>query len=104
MRTLQELRRKKGLTAFQLDEAAGVGKGFTTRIECGRTSPDRIPIGSAHKVAIVLGISLDEFYNIACNAEPNHQKGSPLMVPGQPRQIGGDSWKNRRSADDETTG
>ncbi len=38
MRTLQELRKAKGLTAYQLDEAAGTGKGFTTRLECGVTN------------------------------------------------------------------
>ncbi len=38
MRTLQELRKAKRLTAYQLDEAAGTGKGFTTRLECGVTN------------------------------------------------------------------
>lgn len=95
MRTLQELRKAKGLTAHQLDEAAGTGKGFTTRLECGATNPDNVTIGNAHKVSVILGISLDEFYNITVNAEPNHQKGNPLMVKGQPRKIGGNRWKNR---------
>ena len=42
MRTLQELRKAKGLIAYQLDEAAGTGKGFTTRLECGVTNPDSL--------------------------------------------------------------
>lgn len=94
MRTLKELRTKKGLTAFALDEAAGTCRGFTTRIESGRVNPDNVTIGNAHKIAVVLGISLDEFYNITKNTEPNHQKGSPLMVKGEPRKIGGNRWKN----------
>jgi len=95
MRTLQELRKAKGLTAYQLEDAAGVGRLFVARLESGQTNPENIRIGSAHKIAVVLGISLDEFYNITKNAEPNHQKGSPLMVKGEPRKIGGNRWKNR---------
>lgn len=96
MRTLQELRRAKGLTAYQLEDAAGVGRLFVARLESGATNPENVRIGYAHKVAVVLGISMDEFYMITTNAEPNHQKGNPLIVKGQPRKIGGDSWKNRR--------
>ena len=92
MRTIQELRKQRNLTAFQLDEAAGVGKGFTTRVECGLTIPDRIPIGQAHKICLILGISLDEFYNIVKSVEPNHKKGSPLMVKGQPQ-----SWRKKKN-------
>lgn len=103
MRTLQELRKAKGLTAFQLDEAAGIGKGFTTRLECGIVSPQNVTIGNAHKISVILGISLDEFYMIVTNIEPNHKKGSPLMITGQPRQIGGDSWKYRRKKNDQET-
>ena len=94
MRTLKELRAQKGLTAFGLDDAAGVSRGFTTRVESGLVNPDNVTIGNAHKVSVVLGISLDEFYNITKNTEPNHQKGSPLMVKGEPRRIGGNRWKN----------
>ena len=95
MRTLQELRKAKGLTAYQLEDAAGVGRLFISRLESGATNPENVRIGSAHKIAVILGISLDEFYNITVNAEPNHQKGNPLMVKGQPRKIGGNRWKNR---------
>lgn len=100
MRTIQELRRSRNLTAFQLDEAAGVGKGFTTRLESGQSVPDNVTIGNAHRLAVVLGISLDEFYMIITHTEPNHQKGSPLMVKGQPRKIGGNRWKNREKKSD----
>lgn len=103
MRTLQELRKAKGLTAYQLEDAAGVSRLFISRLETGRSNPDNITIGNAHKVAVVLGISLDEFYNITKNAVPNHKKGSPLMITGQPRQIGGDSWKYRRKKNDQET-
>ena len=95
MRTLQELRKAKGLTAYQLEDAAGVGRLFVARLESGQTNPENVRIGYAHKIAVILGISLDEFYMITTNAEPNHQKGSPLMVRGQPRKIGGNRWKNR---------
>ena len=95
MRTLQELRKAKGLTAYQLEDAAGVGRLFVARLESGQTNPENVRIGYAHKIAVILGISLDEFYMITTNAEPNHQKGSPLMVKGQPRKIGGNRWKNR---------
>lgn len=95
MRTLQELRKAKGLTAYQLEDAAGVGRLFISRLESGATNPENVRIGSAHKISVILGISLDEFYNITVNAEPNHQKGNPLMVKGQPRKIGGNRWKNR---------
>lgn len=100
MRTIQELRRSRNLTAFQLDEAAGVGKGFTTRLESGQCVPDNVTIGNAHRLAVVLGISMDEFYMIITHVEPNHRKGNPLMVKGEPRKIGGDSWKNRRKNND----
>lgn len=100
MRTLQELRKNRNLTAYQLDEAAGVGKGFTTRLESGAVNPENVTIGNARKICTVLGISMDEFYMIVTTVEPNHKKGNPLMVTGQPRKIGGDSWKNRRERND----
>ena len=104
MRTLQELRKAKGLTAYQLEDAAGVGRLFVARLESGQTNPENVRIGYAHKIAVILGISLDEFYMIITNAEPNHKKGSPLMVTGEPRKIGGDAWKNRRKRENESEG
>ena len=95
MRTLQELRKAKGLTAFQLEDAAGIGRMFISRLERGVANPDNIRLGHAHKIAVILGISLDEFYMIITHAEPNHKVGNPLMVKGQPRKIGGNRWKNR---------
>ena len=100
MRTLQELRRNKNMTAYQLDEAAGIGKGFTARLESGVVKPENVTIGNAHKISVILGISLDEFYMIVTSVEPNHKKGSPLMVTGQPRKIGGNRWKNYKKESD----
>ena len=100
MRTLQELRKAKGLTAYQLEDAAGVGRLFVARLERGATNPENVRIGYAYKIAVILGISLDEFYMIITHTEPNHKVGNPLMVKGQPRKIGGNRWKNHKRGED----
>lgn len=94
---LRELRKKRGLTVEQLEERSECGRGFITRLEGGYSSIDNCRMGSAYKVAIVLGVSLDEFYHIAKNTKPTHKVGNPFMVTGQPAKVRGDSWKYRRN-------
>lgn len=92
---LRELRKKRGLTIQELEERSGCGKLFITRLETNTTDIDNVRMGSAMKAAIVLGVSLDEFYHAAKATEATHKIGSPLMVKGEPRKIGGNRWKNR---------
>lgn len=98
---LRELRKRRGLTVQELEERSGCGRMFVSRLEIGAADIDNVRMGNAMKVAIVLGVSLDEFYHAAKETAPNHQKGSPLMVKGEPRKIGGDSWKNRRKKEND---
>ena len=95
MKDLRQLRQEKGLTIMQLQEKAHVGKAFVSRIENGIVDVDNITIGNALRVAMVLGVSLDEFYDAAKATKPTGRIGNPLMVKGQPRKIGGNRWKNR---------
>jgi len=92
MLTLQELRKKRNLTAKELEERAGVGTLFVSHLETGITDVDNVRLGSAHKVAVVLGISLDEFYASAKATEPNHKVGNPLMIKGQKQ-----AWRQRKN-------
>ncbi len=103
--TLKELRDKRGLTVKELEQRSGCGPAFISRLETKAANIDNCRVGSAMKAAIVLGVSLDEFYYAAKNTEPTHKVGNPLMVKGQPRKVGGDSWKNRRKGteDDKET-
>lgn len=94
---LRELRKRRGLTVSELEERSGCGRMFISRIETGIVNIDKCSIGSAYKAAVVLGVSLDEFYMAAKNTEPTHKVGSPLMVKGQPAKVRGDSWKYRRN-------
>ena len=94
---LRELRERRGLTILELEERAGCGRMFIRRIETGIANIDNCSIGNAYKAAVVLGVSLDEFYMAAKNTEPTHKVGSPLMVKGQPAKVRGDSWKYKRN-------
>lgn len=92
---IRQIRNEKGLTMKQLCERAHVSSMFISRLERKASNVDNITLGNALKVSMVLGITLDEFYDAAKAVEPNHKVGNPLMVKGQPRKIGGNRWKNR---------
>ena len=92
MRDLKELRKARGLTIRELEDHAGVSYCFCARLEQGRANPDNVTLGNAHKVAVVLGVSLDEFYASAKATEPNHKVGSPLMVKGQKQE-----WRKKKN-------
>ena len=92
MRTIQELRKQRNLTARELEERAGVGMLFVSHLETGATNIDNVRMGSAYKVAVILGVSLDEFYACAKATEPNHKVGNPNMTKGQPQ-----SWRKKKN-------
>lgn len=101
---LRQIRQEKGLTMKQICDRAHVGTMFISRIERGAVDVDNITLGNALRVSMVLGITLDEFYDAAKAVEPTHKAGNPLMVPGEPRKVGGNRWKNRKKASEKADG
>lgn len=92
MLTLQELRKRRNLTAKELEERAGVGLLFVSHLETKATDIDNVRLGSAKKVATVLGVSLDEFYECAKATEPTRKAGNPNMIKGQSQ-----SWRKKKN-------
>lgn len=92
MLTLQELRKRRNLTARELEERAGVGQLFVSHLETKATDIDNVRLGSAKKVATVLGVSLDEFYECAKATEPIGKAGNPNMVKGQAQ-----TWRKKKN-------
>ena len=80
---LRQIRQENGLTMKQVCDRAHVGSMFVSRIERGAVDVDNISLGNALRVSMVLGISLDEFYDAAKATEPTHKVGNPQMIKGE---------------------
>lgn len=60
MMKLSELRERKGLSQAALAEAVGRVQPFVGKIECGMTDINNITLGSAYKLAQVLGCQIED--------------------------------------------
>ena len=67
---LQSLRREKGLSQPQLAQAAGVPVGSLRQWEQGRRTP---LLDAAARVAVALGVSLDELAGLAPPKRPRRR-------------------------------
>lgn len=83
---IRQIRQEKGLTMKQLCDRAHVSSMFISRLERKASDVDNITLGNALKVSMVLGITLDEFYDAARSVEPIHRAGNPNMVKGQKQE------------------
>lgn len=57
---LIELRQAAGMTQAQLAEAVGRVQPYIGKIECGTTDINNITLGSAYKLAHVLGCQIED--------------------------------------------
>ena len=89
---LRQIRQEKGLTMKQVCDRAHVGSMFVSRVERGAVDVDNISLGNALRVSMVLGITLDEFYDAAKATEPVGRAGNPNMIKGQSQ-----SWRKKKN-------
>ena len=88
---IRQIRQEKGLTMKQLCDRAHVSSMFISRLERKAADVDNITLGNALKVSMVLGLTLDEFYDAAKAVEPIHKAGNPNMVKGQKQE-----WRKKK--------
>lgn len=58
---LKELREKKEFSQFAVAKLAGISQSYYASIECG-TRGDKLPVGTAKKIAKVLKFDWIKFY------------------------------------------
>lgn len=56
---LIEARKKRGMTQKELAKAVGISRAYLTNIELGKYTPS---LRTAHKIAAVLGGTVEEFF------------------------------------------
>lgn len=59
---LKEMIDQSGMTRYKIAKESGLSTGSLDHLYYGRRDPLRMELGSAYKLAKVLGMSLDKFY------------------------------------------
>lgn len=67
---LIEARKKHGMTQGELAKAVGISRAYLTNIELGKYTPS---LRTAHKIASVLGGTVEEFF-CRCNVRETNRK------------------------------